>query len=188
MSTTEIHAEKETLSVEVNIPGHEERTTTSLFTRSKKALLARDGARCYICNRTAEQSGHPLESHHHPIERSMANMIDWDRFAVDAKAGVYGPHAQAFDWDSFFDGATVVKVKASKSNDGTITPARSYRQPVDVMLFVDDQTVNGVLLCKAHHTGKDEGIHTMPFPLWIAQKYAIEGYQFSDIEVIHYGT
>ncbi len=29
-------------------------------------------------------------------------------------------------------------------------------------------------------------MHTMPFPLWIAQKYAKEGYQFSDIEVIHH--
>lgn len=64
------HAETETLHVEVNIPGHDPRKTTSLFTHTRKSLLERDGARCYICGATAEESGHPLEAHHHPIERS----------------------------------------------------------------------------------------------------------------------
>ncbi|UNJ99715.1 hypothetical protein [Ralstonia sp. RRA.1] len=58
--------------------------------------------------------------------------------------------------------------------------------PADPYLFVDDMTVNGLLLCKQHHTGKDAGIHDMPFPLWIAQRYAIEGYQFTPNEVIHH--
>ncbi|BDC37775.1 hypothetical protein [Paraburkholderia terrae] len=157
---TEIHKEKETLSVEVNIPGHAPRTTTALFTRTRKTLLEREGARCFICNATAKQSGHPLEAHHHPIERSLAEMIDWDRFKQDALSGYWGPHIQAFDWDNFTE----------------------WTQ------FVDDMTVNGMLLCKAHHIGKDEGIHAMPLPIWIAQKYAKEGYQFSDIEVIHHAT
>ena len=157
---TQAHAEHETLSVEVNIPSHEQRKTTALFERTRKELIERDGGRCFICNATAEESGHPLEAHHHPIERSLAEMIDWDRFKFDARAGYWGPHIKAFDWDNF----------------------------TDWVQFVDDMRVNGMLVCKTHHTAKDEGIHTLPFPLWIAQKYAKEGYQFSSIEVIHHAT
>ncbi|EEF23059.1 conserved hypothetical protein, partial [Ricinus communis] len=113
---TTAHTEKETLSVAVNIPQHAERTTTALFTRTRKLLLERDGARCFICGATAEESGHPLEAHHHPIERSMAELIDWDRFKVDAQSGYWGVHIQAFDWDNFTD----------------------WTQ------FVDDMTVNGL--------------------------------------------
>lgn len=160
MSVNEIHEQKETLVVDVNIPGHEERTTTPLFLHSKKALIAREGGRCFICGRTAEESGHPLEAHHHPVERSMSNMIDWDLFRSECQAGFWGAHAMSFDWSKF--------------------------DPADPYSFVDDMTVNGLLLCKAHHTGKDEGIHDMPYPLWIAQKYGKEGYQFSPTEVIHH--
>jgi hypothetical protein len=62
----------------------------------------------------------------HPIERSFAEMIDWDRFKFDAQAGVWGEAIKAFDWDNFTD----------------------WTQ------FVDDMTVNGMLLCKAHHIGR----------------------------------
>lgn len=162
MTTTQIHEEKETLVVEVNIPGHEARTTTTLFLHSKKTLITREGWRCFICGGTAETSGHPLEAHHHPVERSLANMIDWDLFRSECQAGMWGAHAQGFDWSKF--------------------------DPADSYTFVDDMTVNGLLLCKAHHTGKDEGIHDMPYPLWIAQKYGQDGYQFSDVEVIHHAA
>lgn len=157
---TQVHEERETLAVDVLLPGHEPRTTTSLFSHSKRALVEREGGRCFICGETAESSGHPLEAHHHPIERSLANMIDWGRFAADCRAGHWGPHAQAFDW-SKFDSA-------------------------DPYTFVDDMTVNGLLICKAHHTGKNEGIHDLPFPLWIAQKYGLEGYRFTSTEIIHH--
>jgi hypothetical protein len=123
---TQIHEEKETLTVDVNIPGHEPRKTTALFERTRKALISRAGGWCFICNATADESGHPLEEHHHPIERSFVEMIDWDRFKFDAQAGVWGEAIKAFDWDNFTD----------------------WTQ------FVDDMTVNGMLLCKAHHIGK----------------------------------
>lgn len=159
MSVNEIHEEKETLVVDVSIPGHEERTTTALFVRTKKLLMEREGGRCFVSGMTEAEVG-PLEAHHHPIERSMANMIDWDRFAADCKAGIWGPHARAFDWSRF--------------------------DPADPYTFVDDMTVNGVLLAKRFHTAKDAGIHNLPFPLWIAQKYGKEGYEFSPTEVIHH--
>lgn len=160
MSVNEIHEEKETLRVDVNIPGHEPRAATALFRHTRQKLIEREGGRCWVCGRTAEESGHPLEAHHHPIERSLANMIDWDRFEADCHAGIWGEHARDFDWSTF--------------------------DPDDPYTFVDDMTVNGELLCRDHHTGPDEGKHKLPFPLWIAQRYGKEGYRFSDIEIIHH--
>lgn len=157
---TQTHEEQETLAVDVLLPGHAPRTTTALFVHSKILLLEREGARCFVCGATAASSGHPLEAHHHPIERSLANMIDWKRFASDCKRGEWGKYAQAFAWDAF--------------------------DPDDPYSFVDDMTVNGLVLCKAHHTAKNEGIHDLPFPLWIAQKYGLEGYRFTSTEIIHH--
>lgn len=151
---TKIHEEKNTFQVDVNIPGHDPRVTTPLFEKSRKHLLLREGGRCWVCNCTSEETGHPLEAHHYPIERSFADMIDW------------GPDSQirkdfpSFGWGSFDE-------------------AHPYS-------FVDDMNVNGRLLCKAHHTGKDEGVHDLPEPVWLAQRYGKEGYVFSLIEVIHH--
>ncbi len=152
-AVTETHEEKETLSVEVNLPGHDPRTTTPLFTRTRKLLIEKAGGRCFVCQRTADEAG-PLEAHHHPIERSFAEMIDWSEGSLIRR------EFPQFDWKSF-------------------DPANPYA-------FVDDMTVNGLLLCKAHHIGKDEGIHAMPFPIWLAQRYGREGYQFSEVEIIHH--
>ena len=153
MSVTETHEEKETLSVDVNLPGHEARVTTPLFTRTRKLLIEKVGGRCYVCQRTAEEAG-PLEAHHHPVERSFAEMIDWGPDSLIRK------DFPMFDWHNF--------------------------DPADPYKFVDDMTVNGLLLCKDHHIGRDEGIHAMPFPIWLAQRYGKAGYQFSTVEVIHH--
>lgn len=188
---TDAHEEKETLQVEVNIPEHADRVTTSTFTRTRKALLERDGARCWVCSGTADKVG-PLEAHHYPIERSLAEMIDWKRVANDAKNGEVGiaqaqrNMARAFDWDAFFDGANEIHVPEDNSDPGDIREAYSYLAVKDPYSFVDNMLVNGVLLCKVHHIGKDEGIHAMPHPLWIAQRYGQEGYKFSDVEIIHH--
>lgn len=154
MPVTEAHEEKNTFVVDVNIPGHDPRVSTPLFIRSRNALLERS-ARCWICGDTAEQSGHPLEAHHYPIERSFAEMIDWSE----------GSQIRAdfpnFDWANF--------------------------DASDPYKFVDDMTVNGRMLCKKHHIGKDEGVHCLPEPVWLAQKYGKDGYQFSAVEIIHHG-
>jgi hypothetical protein len=159
MSTEATHEEKLTLTVDINVPGHDERTATPLFVRSRKLLIKREGGRCWICGRTADEAG-PLEAHHYPIERCLANMIGWKLFRLQCESGMWGEHAKAFDWSTF--------------------------DPDDPYTFVDNMEVNGLLLCKAHHTGKDEGIHDLPHPLWVAQKIGKEGYKFSDVEVIHH--
>lgn len=165
---TKIHEEKLTLVVDVNIPGHDVRVTTALFTRTRKQLVEREKGRCFISGMTAEESGHPLEAHHHPIERSLAEMIDWTLFMNDCLKGIWGIPAMKFDWEHFWKGA------------------KSGEPPLDPYVFVDDMTVNGVLLAKQFHTGKNEGVHFMPLPFWIAQKYGKEGYQFTSTEVIHH--
>lgn len=155
MSVTEVHEEKETLAVDVLLPGHEARVTTPLFRHSRQALEDREGGRCFVCGCTAPEVG-PLEAHHHPIERSFAEMIDW------APGSRIRRDFPSFDWAAF-DAAGG-----------------------DPYLFVDDMRVNGLLLCKGHHIGKDEGIHALPFPIWMAQRYGREGYKFSAAEVLHH--
>jgi len=161
MSAEQIHELKDTLSADYFVPGHAERETTSLFERTKKLLIDREGGRCFVTNMTAEELGAPLQAHHHPVERCFATKWDWPRFAADCQRGIWGPHAQAFDWANF---------------DGEKDPYK----------FVDDMTVNGPLLGAGQHIGKDEGLHRLPFPVWLFEKYAVEGYQFSPTEVIHH--
>ncbi len=156
------HEEDETLKVDVNIPDHAPRTTTELFEKTRQVLIERVGGRCFICNKTEEELGEPLQAHHYPVERSLATAWDWEKFAADCKAGKWGIYAQAFHWE------------------GKPLTEDPYR-------FVDDMTVNGLLLCKQHHIGKDEGIHYLPHPLWVWQKYAPAGYKISGEEVISYG-
>ena len=157
---TAAHEEKETLSVEVEIPEHADRgAATPLFIRTKKILVERVGGRCFVCNGNEAEVG-PLQAHHYPVERSLATAWDWPRFIADCKAGKWGVYCQAFHWEGF-------------------NPTQDPYQ------FVDDMSVNGLLLCAKHHIGKDEGIHMLPHPLWIFQKYAAEGYKFSSLEIVH---
>lgn len=150
-TANQTHDEKETLKVDVLLPGHDDRVTTSLFLRTKKNLAEKVGNKCFVCGRTPEEVGAPHEAHHHPIERSFAEMIDFELVKKDF------PN---FDWESF--------------------------DPKNPYSFVDNMEHNGLLLCKEHHTAVDAGIHDLPFPIWIAQKYGKEGYKFSEIEIIHH--
>ena len=165
MPVTEIHEEKNTFTIDVNLPGHDPRVTSPLFRKSRLHLIEREGGRCWVCGCTAEETGHPLEAHH-LIERSFAEMIDWDIVKEYALSGEFGftqsqrDAAKAFDWGNF-------------------DAANPYT-------FVDDMTVNGVLLGKDHHILADEGIHTLPFPVFFAQKFGREGYVFSKVEIVHH--
>ena len=150
-AVTETHEEKETLSVDVEIPGHAPRgAATPLFIRTKKILMERVGGRCFICNGTEAEVG-PLQAHHVFIERSFAESpIDWEKVKKDVPS---------FDWSTF--------------------------DASDPYTFVDNMEFNGMLLCANHHIGKDEGIHALPWPLFVMQKYLKDGYKFSDKEIVH---
>lgn len=148
----EIHELKETLSVDIEVPGHDPRVTTPLFTKSRLHLIERDKC-CWICGAPHSKAA-PLQAHHFPVERSMAEMINWSEGSIIRK------DFPSFGWGSFDE-------------------ANPYT-------FVDDMNVNGLLLCEAHHIGKDEGIHDLPHPLWVAQRYGKDGYKFSGFEIIHH--
>lgn len=146
------HVQKETFVVDVNLPDHEERTTTSKFLHSKKELIEKVGGRCWICGCNAEESGFPLEAHHYPIERSLTNGVDWNLVRKDFPD---------FDW-------------------------KTFDEKGDPYFFVDDMMANGLLLCKQHHVGINAGIHHMPHPLWVIQRYLKEGYIYTSTETIHH--
>jgi hypothetical protein len=175
---TDDHEQTETLSVDVIEPGHDARgAATPLFVRTRKQLIDREKGRCWLSGMTAEQSGAPLEAHHYPIERCFAERIDWPRFAKDCQAGVWGQYAKAFDWTTFFQGCQNIVAEDT---------GNPYCKVVDPYSFVDNMLVNGLLLARVHHIGKDSGIHDLPQPIWLAQKYLAEGYKFSPTEVIHH--
>src|SRR5471030_1766239 len=143
MAVTEMHEEKNTFEVDINLPGHDPRgAATALFSRSRKALIEREGGKCWLSGLGADVLG-PLEAHHYPVERCFAEGLDWVRFSNDCKFGHWGPYAAAFDWSRFFEGAVQVDVPA-----GPDTDPYSYLKVVDPYVFVDDMTVNGRLLGK----------------------------------------
>lgn len=61
--------------------------------------------------------------------------------------------------------------------------------PKDPYSFVDNCHYNGRVLCRTHHTKKYSGAHTIPYSLWVMQRYLKDGTRFSPTEVIkHYFT
>lgn len=77
------HEQKETLVIDVNIPDHAPRSTTTLFLKTRKQLIDKVDGRCWICGRNEEQSGDPMEAHHWNIEWAFANAVDWELVKKD---------------------------------------------------------------------------------------------------------
>jgi hypothetical protein len=44
-------------------------------------------------------------------------------------------------------------------------------------IFVDSPQ-NMIVLCKTHHISAKKGIHNVPFPNWVLQKYPKQGFEF----------
>jgi len=44
----------------------------------------------------------------------------------------------------------------------------------------------GLVLCKDHHTHPETGIHTLPWPLFVMQRYLKSGYKFTPTETIQH--
>lgn len=141
MSVEKDHELKETIEIDIMTPGHEARSATPLFTSTRKDLLKATGNRCFACDRTEEESGHPLEAHHYFIERSLAEGVDWNYLCKKIK-----------ELKSIVDRAADFCDKNPDLND--------------IYEFVDNMMANGLILCKQHHTSKEEGIHNYPYPLW----------------------
>lgn len=160
-----VHEQRETLTIDIFIPNHEIRKESPVFNHTRDILLKATPT-CFICGRTGEQAGQPLEAHHSYIEWSYANAVDWAIVKDLCNKGEWGftqrqrDEAKNFDWSKFEE-------------------ANPYS-------FVDNMLVNGLILCKDHHTGKDEGIHMMDHPRWISQRFLKQGFDFSPTEVINH--
>ena len=96
---TDDHEQKDTIAVDVIVPGHDARgSATPLFHKTRLQLIEREKGKCWLSGMTAKQAGAPLEAHHYPVERCFAERWDWTRFSKDCQAGHWGPYAKAFDW------------------------------------------------------------------------------------------
>lgn len=105
--------------------------------------------RCFICDRSDT-----LEIHHFYVEKYSQNTIDWKKFGEFAK-NCYniqtGENIGAnFNWNEV---------------------------AADPDIFVDS-CHNMVVLCKQHHTSGNKGLHHVPFPDWILQKYPKDNFEF----------
>ena len=103
----------------------------------------------------------PLEAHHFFIERCLANVVDWKEFC------------------EYID-----RLKALVDRADAFCKANPELQ--DVIQFVDNMEVNGMLIEKPLHTGQGKGIHNLPFPLWQGHCYGKDGYQFSQGDVLYH--
>ena len=156
------HELKDTLSVDVITPGHAPRKTTSLFAHTKKSLFDKT-FEPFIIRRDAPGRCWICNA----TEQELGEHLEAHHFGIErsyaeggidwAKVREDYPH---WDWSAFDES--------------------------DPYSFVDNMEAQGILLCKKHHTGKDEGIHNLPFGLWELQRYLKDGVKFSPIEVIHH--
>lgn len=153
-TVTDVHEEKMTLVIDTFIPGHDPRTTTALFERTRKELIKLSGGVCHFTGMTEEESGHPLEAHHHIIEKCEENGADWQKVK-----------------------AYIVRTAALWNRALAFTKANP--ELADINTFVDDMTVNGMLLSKQAHTGPPPcSIHFTPGPICQAQAYLKDGLEF----------
>ena len=94
----------------------------------------------------------PIETHHFYIEKAAENAIDWKvfgKFADQCYNIQSGESLAKFDWS-----------EVAQNPD----------------LFVDSPQ-NMITLCLKHHRSSC-GIHHVPFPDWILQKFPKDGFQF----------
>jgi len=137
----------------VNYPPHEKRVASSIYRKTHRELCKVKKIGCFICNKKNNKND-PLETHHFYCEKVAVNAIDWIKFGEFAKT-CYNIQTgenigEHFNWN-----------EVSKNPD----------------IFVDSP-YNMIVLCKEHHISGKKGIHHVPFPDWILQKYPKNNFQF----------
>lgn len=77
------HAQSRILHETVWTPTHPKRGSSSSEFKETKAALLKESPECYICGKTAETSGAPMELHHVHLEWSLANSGDIAKILKD---------------------------------------------------------------------------------------------------------
>ena len=133
-----------------HFPKHEPRKNSAIYTRTHKHMKHMP---CFICGKTNEKDNINVHTHHFYIEKAAENAIDWvvfGKFADTCYNLQTGESLAQFDWG-----------EVAKNPD----------------LFVDSEQ-NMIVLCQEHHTSGARGIHHVPFPDWILQKFPKDGFVF----------
>jgi hypothetical protein len=137
----------------VQFPHHKKRSDSAIYKKTHHDLIHVKYLPCFICGAINNENG-PLETHHFYCEKAAQNAIDWKAFGEFAKNChniQTGENIGAhFDW-----------AHVAENPD----------------IFVDSPQ-NMIVLCKEHHTSGNKGIHHVPFPEWILQKYPKDGFEF----------
>jgi len=148
------HNQKMSSHYIVNFPNHEKRKESSTYRKTHHSMCVDKNIPCFICGKTQQGSHISLETHHFYCEKAAQNAIDWLKFGEFAKncyniqTGEY--IGNKFDWS-----------KVEENPD----------------IFVDSE-YNMIVLCKEHHISGTKGVHHVPFPNWILQKYPKDDFQF----------
>jgi hypothetical protein len=142
------HGRKMSNHYTVYYPPHAPRKNSNIYNKTHAQMKTQP---CFVCGRTNADGIH-VETHHYYCAKAFQNAYDWKKFGQFAQT-CYTPQGlrlgPLFDWDEV---------------------------AADPDMFVDSPH-NMIVLCKEHHTSGGKGIHHVPFPDWIAQKFAKEGMQ-----------
>ena len=149
---------KRTNQYVVQYPVNGPRKETAIYRQTHKELIYNKNIPCFICGRhhleKVDGKNVHLETHHFFCTKAAQNAVDWTAFGNQAK---YFYNLQtgenigaAFNWDEVAENPTI---------------------------FVDSPQ-NMVVLCKKHHISGKMGIHNVPFPNWILQKFPKNKFQF----------
>ncbi len=137
----------------IHYPLHGKRKPTALYRRTRHELIYNKKLTCFICNKKNDDN-ESLETHHFYCEKYAQTMIDWKKFGEFAKnchnIQTGENIGETFNWDEVENNPDI---------------------------FVDSPH-NMVVLCKQHHTSGNKGLHHVPFPDWILQKYPKNNFEF----------
>ena len=148
------HPKKMSNHYTTNYPEHEPRKDSSIYHKTHHELCHVRDMPCFICGKSNKKDGIVTETHHFYVEKVAENAIDWRKFGEFAHI-CYNIQTgenigDSFNWE-----------EVEKNPD----------------IFVDSR-FNMIVLCKEHHISGSKGIHHVPFPDWIVQKFANSGFEF----------
>jgi hypothetical protein len=176
-------------------PPHEPRSESKLYVETHKTLIFEKDMPCWVCgvrNSDFKHDGkgkvtdvNPFgatenETHHNIIEWAAQNGINWDKVAKDYPNLKSLQHvARAWDLERG-------KGHQLPKSDEPVKEGQRVRHPAfkNVHYSTIDPTefVDGVeqmrVLCDVHHRHPYYGIHTITGPIWLLQRYAVDGFSF----------
>ena len=143
----------------VNYPDHVKRKDSAIYKRSHHELCHIRDTPCFICGKTKKKDNISLETHHFYCEKSAENAIDWQEFSKFA--------------------TNCYNIQTGINIGNTFNWKEVELNP-DIFI---DSIHNMIVLCKEHHISGGKGIHHIPFPDWIIQKYPKNGFEFLLLDI-----